>query len=79
MEGTYQFSLHINSNGFTDPLTLNSKKPAVKFVESVVKYLTHRDAHSRQFKIIGYTACKLELDGREEIFRAISNYGSDGE
>ena len=79
MEGKYQFSLNINSNGFTEPVMSNQKKPPVKFVESVVKYLTHRDAHSRQYKIICYTACKLELDGREEIFRAISNYGSDGE
>ena len=79
MEGKYQFSLNINSDGFTDPVMSNQKKPPVKFVESVVKYLSHRDARSRQYKIIGYTACKLELDGREEIFRAISNYGCDGE
>ena len=46
MEGKYQFSLNINSNGFTDPVMSNQKKPPVKFVESVVKYLTHHDAHS---------------------------------
>ena len=80
MEGKYQFSLRINRNSFSDPvMSNNKKKPSVKFIETVVKHLTHRDAHSRQCKITGYTACKLELDGRVEIFRATSNYGSDGE
>jgi hypothetical protein len=79
MEGRYQLTLDINDDGFTDPVISNEKKVPVKFVEAVVKYLTMHDAHSRQYKITGYTACKLEVEGREEIFRATSNYGSDGE
>ena len=79
MEGRYQLTLDINDDGFTDPVISNRKKVPVKFVEAVVKYLTLLDAHSRQYNITGYTACKLEVEGREELFRATSNYGSDGE
>ena len=79
MEGRYQLTLAINDNGFANPVISNKKKVPVKFVKFMVRYLTQHDPHSKQYNITGYTACKLELEGREEIFRATANYGSDGE
>jgi hypothetical protein len=70
MEGKYKLTLDINENGFTDPLISNQKTVPVKFVEAVVKHITLQDSQIRRFNIIGYTACKLELDGTEEIFLA---------
>jgi hypothetical protein len=50
----------------------------VKFVEAMVHFVSQHDSRSNQYNINGYTACKLQLDGREEIFRATWSYGNNG-
>ncbi len=50
----------------------------MKFVEAMVHFVSQHDSRSNQYNINGYTACKLQLDGREEIFRATWSYGNNG-
>ncbi len=50
----------------------------MKFVEAMVRFISENDTTSKQFKINAFTCCKLKLEEREEIFRAIWNHGNDG-
>ncbi len=79
MEGKYTLTLNINGNDFIDPIISNRKSISVKFVEAMVCFISQHDSRSKLYKINGFTACKLQLDGREEILRAIWSYGNDGE
>ncbi len=64
----------------TSPFAKNSdnNKLSVKFVEAMVRFIFKYNAPST-ITVTGYTVCKLELDGRPEIFCVTSNYGDDGE
>ncbi len=79
MEGKYTLTLNINGNDFSDPIISNGKSLSVKFVEAIVHFISQHDSRSRLSNINGFTACKLQLDGREEIFRATWSYGNGGE
>jgi hypothetical protein len=79
MEGKYSLTLNIRGNDFTNPVISTGKSISVKFVEAIVRFICHNDSTSKMFRITAFTCCKLKLEGREEIFRAISNYGNDGE
>ncbi len=81
MEGKYKLTLNINGNGFTDPIISDGKRIHVKFVKAMASFVFKHDSQSRQYIIHGYTytACKLQLEGRVEIFRATSSYGTNGE
>jgi len=79
MEGKYSLTLNIRGNDFTNPVISTGKSISVKFVEAIVRFISHNDSTSKMFRITAFTCCKLKLEGREEIFRAISNYGNDGE
>ncbi len=79
MEGKYKLTLNINGIGFTDPIISDGKRIHVKFVEAMASFVLKHDSQSRQYNINGYTACKLQLEGRNEIFCATSSYGTDGE
>ena len=74
MEGKYTLTLNINGNDFSDPIISNRKSISVKFVEAIVHFISQHDSRSKLYNINGFTACKLQLDGREEIFRATWNY-----
>ena len=79
LEGKYTLTLNINGNEFTNPIISNGRSISVKFVEAMVRFIRENDSRSNQYKINGFTCCKLRLDGREEIFRATCSYGNDGE
>jgi hypothetical protein len=79
MEGKYTLTLKINGNHFTNPIISNGKSISVKFVEAMVRFISQNVSSSKQYQINGFTSCKLKLEGREEIFRAIWSYGNDGE
>jgi hypothetical protein len=79
MEGKYTLTLNINGNHFTNPIISNGKSISVKFIEAMVRFISQNDSSSKQYQINGFTSCKLKLEGREEIFRAIWSYGNDGE
>jgi hypothetical protein len=34
----------------------------------MVRFVSQHDSRSKQYNINGYTACKLQLDGREKYF-----------
>lgn len=77
MEGIYKLTLDINGTDFSIRKSANNKL-SVKFVEAMVRFISKYEGPST-ITITGYTVCKLDLDGRPEIFRAVSNYGDDGE
>ncbi len=79
MEGKYSLTLKVNGNYVSNPILLTGKRISVKFVEAMVCFISENDNTSKQFQINACICCKLKLEGREEIFRAISNYGNDGE
>jgi hypothetical protein len=74
----YKLTLDINGNNFSIHKKSDDKKLSVKFVEAMVRFISKYNAPST-ITVIGYTVCKLELDGRPEIFCVTSNYGDDGE
>ncbi len=78
IEGMYKLTLDINGNNFSIHKKSDVKNVSVKFVEVMVRFISKYNAPST-ITVIGYTVCKLELDGRPEIFCAMSNYGDDGE
>ncbi len=78
MEGKYKLTLKINGNGFTDPIISDGKRIHVKFVKVMASFVFKHDYQSRKYIINGYTACKLQLEGRDEIFCATLSYGTDG-
>ncbi len=78
MEGKYKVTLNINGNGFTDPIISDGKRIHIKFVKAIASFAFKHDSQSRQYIINGYTACKLQLEGRDEIFCATSSSGTDG-
>jgi hypothetical protein len=45
----------------------------------VASFVFKHNSQSRQCNINGYTACKLQLEGVDEIFCAISSCGTNGE
>jgi hypothetical protein len=77
MEGKYKLTLNINGSDFTDPIISDGKRIHVKFVKAMDSFVFEHDSQSRQYNINGYTACKLQLDGRDEIFHATSSYGTN--
>jgi hypothetical protein len=79
MEGKYTLTLIINGNNFTEPIISKGKSISVKFVEAMVHFVSQHDSRSKLYNINGYTACKLQLDGREEIFHATWSYDNNGE
>jgi hypothetical protein len=79
MEGKYSLTLNVNGNDFSNPVLSTGKRISVKFVEAMVRFISENDTTSKQFEINAFTCCKLKLEGREEIFRAILNYGNDRE
>jgi hypothetical protein len=79
MEGKYTLTLNINGNDFAEPIISKGKSILVKFVEAMAHFVSQHDSRSKQYNINGYTACKLQLDGREEIFCVTWSYGNDGE
>ncbi len=50
----------------------------IKFVEAMAGFVFKHDSQSRQYIINGYIACKLQLEGRDDIICATSSYGTDG-
>jgi hypothetical protein len=74
----YKHTLDINGNNFSIHKKSDDKKLSVKFVEVMVRFISKYNEPST-ITVIGYTVCKLELDGRQEIFCAMSNYGDDDE
>jgi hypothetical protein len=79
MEGKYTVTLNKNGSDFTEPIISNGKSISVKFVEAMVHFIFQHDSRSKLYNINDFTACKLQLDEREEIFRAIWSYGNNGE
>ncbi len=78
MEGKYSLTLNVNGLNILHPVLSTGKRNSVKFVEAMVRFISQNDTTRSQFKIQAFTCCKLKLEGREEIFRAIWNYGNDG-
>ena len=64
----YSLTLNVNGNDFTNPVLSTRKRISVKFVEAMVRFISQNDSSSKQYKINGFTSCKLKLEGREEIF-----------
>jgi hypothetical protein len=78
MEEKYKLTLNINGNGFTDPIILDRKRTHAKFDEAMASFVFKHDFQSRQYIINGYTACKLQLEGRDQILCTTSSYGTNG-
>jgi hypothetical protein len=78
LEGKYKLTLYINGNGFTDSIISDNKRMHIKFVEAMAGFVFKHDSQSRQYIINGYIACKLQLEGRDDIICATSSYGTDG-
>ncbi len=71
--------MNINGNDFTEPIISKEKSILVKFVQAMVHFVSQHDSKSKQYNINGYTACKFQIDGREEIFCATWSHGNIGE
>jgi hypothetical protein len=79
IEGKYKLTLNINGNDFTKTIISDGKRIHVKFVKTMAHFVFKYDSQSRGYNVDGYTACKLQLDGRDKIFCATSSYGNNGE
>jgi hypothetical protein len=49
-----------------------------KFVQAVSLHAA-QFYHSPTYTVVGYTACKMPLQGRDEIFRAVASFGGKGQ
>lgn len=47
-------------------------------VQAIALFAAKQDDYRHDYSVTGYTACKLLLDGRLEIFRAVASYMDDG-
>ena len=47
-------------------------------VQAIALFAAKQDDYHHNYSVTGYTACKFLLDGRHEIFRAISSFMDDG-
>ena len=62
---------------FDHAATVRRTDPPDRCVQAVALHAA-KNEYCEDYLVRGYTACKLLLDGRQEIFRAITSYMDDG-
>ncbi len=80
MEGKY--ILTISDLSVSSIFSLFSTKKhtnlPTKFVQAVSLHAA-RFYHSPTYTVVGYTACKMPIQGRDKIFRAVASFGDKGQ
>ena len=57
--------------------THKTKLPT-KFVQAVSLHAA-KYYHKSTYTVVGYTACKMQIQGRGKIFRAVASFGDKGQ
>ena len=79
MEGKYVLTFKgLTRDGvFDHAATVRRTDLTDRWVQAIALHAA-KNEYCEDYLVRGYTACKLLLDGRQEIFRAISSYMDDG-
>ncbi len=79
MEGKYVLTFKgLTKEGVFDHIVTVSRTDFPdRCIQAIALHAAKNEYH-QDYSVRGYTACKLLLDGRQEIFRAISSYMDDG-
>jgi hypothetical protein len=80
MEGRYVLTFEgLTAEGTFDyTKTLRRTNLPDRCVQAIALFAAKQDDYRDNYSVTGYTACKFLLDGRSEIFRAISSFMDDG-
>ena len=80
MEGKYILTIsELSVNGvFSSFSTKKHTNLPTKFVQAVSLH-AGKFYHSPTYTVVGYTACKMPIQGRQEIFRAVASFGDKGQ
>ncbi len=80
MEGEYILTISdMRTNGiFSTFSTHKNTKLRTKFVQAVSLH-TAKYYHKSTYTVVGYTACKMQIQGRDKIFRAVASFGDKGQ
>jgi hypothetical protein len=80
MEGKYILTIsELSVNGvFSSFSTKKHTNLPTKFVQAVSLHAA-QFYHSPTYTVVGYTACKMPIQGRHKIFRAVASFGDKGQ
>jgi hypothetical protein len=79
MEGKYVLTFKgLTKEGVFDHIVTVSRTDLPDRCIQAIALHAAKNEYRQDYSVWGYTACKLLLDGRQEIFRAISSYMDDG-
>jgi hypothetical protein len=80
MEGRYVLTFEgLTAEGtFDHTKTLRRTNLPDRCVQAIALFAAKQDDYRDNYSVTGYTACKFLLDGRSEIFRAVSSFMDDG-
>jgi hypothetical protein len=81
MEGKYILTLEgLEENGiFKHYHVDNSSSLSTSLIRGIAVYASRELSIQDRCSIVGYTACKMRVDERDEIFRCNYNYSRDGQ
>jgi hypothetical protein len=80
MEGRYVLTFKGLSTDGTFDYTMTHRRTNLpdRCVQAIALFAAKLDDYRHDYSVTGYTACKLLVDGRQEILRAISSFMDDG-
>jgi len=81
MEGKFILTIEeLQENGlFNNFIVDNMSTLSINLIWGIAIYAAREMNHRNRFIIVGFTACKLRIDERDEIFRCTSKYSRDGQ
>jgi hypothetical protein len=81
MEGKYILTLEgLEENGIFKHYNVdNSSSLPTHLIRGIAVYASRELGIQDRCSIVGYTACKMQVDKRDEILRCNSNYSHDGQ
>ena len=80
MEGTYCLTFKCLTTECTFDYASTHKRTNLpnRCVQAMALFAAKQDDYCHNYSVTGYTACKLLIHGRQEIFRAVSSFMDDG-
>jgi hypothetical protein len=81
MEGKFILAIEeLQENGLFNHFFVNNMSTlSTNLIRGIAIYAAREMNHRGRLRIVGFTACKLCIDEKEEIFRCTSKYSQDGE
>jgi hypothetical protein len=80
MEGKYILTISdLRTDGiFSTFSTTKMIKLPTKFVQAISLHAA-KYYHKSTYTVVGYTACKMQIQGRDKIFRSVASFGDKGQ